>query len=128
MSGPATALPPDVAELMTVSCQWEKSLGMDGHGQESYAAPVTLNCWVEQAGFVAGGLESVRRPTTVNVDIEYDLYFNGSDPNVQQFTNTDRFTIAQIGILGRKAQALFLETAFGPPFDNQAPWLVKVSL
>ncbi len=128
MSGPATALPPDIAELLTTTCQWEHTTGMDGHGQPTYASPVTLKCWVEQSGFVAGGLESVRRPPNTAIDIEYDLYFDGSDTNVQQFTNTDRFTIAPIGILGRKIQTLFLETTLGPPFDNQAPWLVKVTL
>ena len=74
------------------------------------------------------GLEAVRRPTNTAVDIEYDLYFNGSDTNVQQFTLLDRFTISPVGIEGRKPQALFLATSFGPPFDNQAPWLVKVTL
>lgn len=128
MSGPATALPAEIAELMTVACSWEKSTGLDGHGQPVYADPVTLNCWVEQSGFVAGGLESVRRAPGTSIDIEYDLYFDGSDENVKQFTNLDRFTIEPIGIQGRVIQALFVETAFGPPFDNQDPWLVRVAL
>ena len=128
MSGPPTALPPAIAELMTITAAWEKHTGIDGHGQPIYASPVTLNCWLEQSGFVAGGLEAVRRPTNTAVDIEYDLYFNGSDTNVQQFTLLDRFTISPVGIEGRKPQALFLATSFGPPFDNQAPWLVKVTL
>jgi hypothetical protein len=113
---------------MTVSCSWERSTGPDGYGQPVYASPVTLKCWIEQSGFVAGGLEAVRRPPNTAVDIEFDLYFNGSDTNVQSFTVLDRFSIPTVGIEGRKPQALFLATDFGPPFDNQAPWLVKVTL
>jgi hypothetical protein len=128
MSGPATALPPDIAELLTISCQYEKNTGLDGHGQPTYAAPITLQCWCEQSGFVAGGLEAVRRAANTTVDVEFDLYFNGSDANVQGFTVLDRFSIPVVGIEGRKPQALFLATEFGPPFDNQAPWLVKVTL
>ena len=96
MSGPATALPPEIAELMTVTAAWEKHTGVDGHGQPVYASPVSINCWLEQSGFVAGGLEAVRRPTNTAVDIEYDLYFNGSDTNAQQFTLLDRFTITPV--------------------------------
>ncbi len=128
MSGPPTALPPEIAELMTVTAAWERHTGVDGHGQPIYASPVSLNCWLEQSGFVAGGLEAIRRAANTAVDIEYDLYFNGSDTNVQQFTLLDRFTITPVGIEGRKPQALFLDTSYGPPFDNQAPWLVKVTL
>ena len=128
MSGPPTALPPDIAELMTVTCQYERHTGVDGHGQPVYASPVSLNCWLEQSGFVAGGLEAVRRPTNTAVDIEYDLYFNGSDTNVQQFTLLDRFTISPVGIEGRKPQALFLATNYGPPFDNVNAWLIEVGL
>ena len=128
MSGPATALPPEIHELMTVPVTWEKWTGFDGYGQPSYAAPVTLYCWLEKAGMITGGYEAVRKPDGTSVDAEWDLFFDGSDSRVQGFALWDRFTVPSVGGESRSLQALFLSTNYGPPFDNQAPWLVQVTL
>lgn len=125
MSGPATALPPDLAELMTVAVAWEKWLGFDGHGEPSYDPPLSLPCWLEEHS-TTGGETAVRRADGTTVAPQFDLYFDGSDTDVQGFALWDRFTLPVVAGSTLSLQALAVSTHFGPPFDNQAPWIVRV--
>lgn len=129
MSAPPTALPAQIAELMTVQVTWEASLGQDGHGQSGYAAPVTLTGWVEPYGVLRGGVEVTRRADTTIAEPSYELYFDGDDDRVRGFTILDRFTLPSV-VEGasRPLQPLQIETLAAPPFDNEAPWLVQVTL
>jgi hypothetical protein len=129
VSGPATALPAEIAELMTVGVTWEHAIGTDGYGQPHFAAPVTLKAWVEEHGMIQGGLDVIRKPDGTMVNPQYDLFFDGDDSRVQSFTLQDRFTLPSI-VAGATltTEPLYLSTKFGPPFDNQAPWLVQVTL
>ncbi len=129
----AQSLPPEIAEMMTVEvCFWEKSLGVDGHGQQTYADPVEVDCWVEPAG-LGGGLETNRAPLGGNVDAtdvepQLEIYFNADNVNVRAFTLDDRFTPGGIASAGQKLQAKRISTLYGPPFDNKNPWLCIVGL
>ena len=128
MSAPPTALPAQIAELMTVYVKWEASLGQDGHGQSGYSAPVTLVGWVEPYG-ISGGVEVMRRADGTQVNPSYDLYFDGDDARVRGFTILDRFTMpSAVETPTRPLQPLKIATLAGPPFDNENPWLVSVTL
>ncbi len=121
---PVANCPPEARALMTVPVKWEKSLGTDGYGQPVYDLPQTLYCWLEH--HATGGLESVRKPDGTSVDIEYDLYFAGDDPNVRSMTMQDRLTLPVVAGSALTTQPLFISTIFGPNFDNRYPWLVEV--
>ena len=131
MSAPATSLPAEIAEIMTVTpVVWEKSTGVDGHGQSSYAAPVNMTCWMEN--HIPGGTQAWRAriqgdAESNTTESQYDLYFDGDNTNAQQFTMEDRFTVPGIPP-GLPVKVDFINTVYGPPFDNVNPWLVVVSL
>lgn len=133
MSAPYTSLPAEIRELMTnVTVLWEQSLATDLHAQWTYASPVELNCWMEGEGYGSDTgttnsranfnqtiLQQTRRP-------ELDMYFDGDDTRVQSFKMTDRFTPPTTANAGVKLMPTAIETFYGPPFDNETPWIVKV--
>ncbi len=129
----AQSLPAEIAEVMTVhNVLWESNQGIDGYGQQSYADPVEIDCWMEPAG-LGGGLEANRAPLGGNsdqtdVEPQLELYFNGDDPRVRSFTLDDRFTPGGIGATGQKLKPKRISPLYGPPFDNKNPWLVVVGL
>lgn len=127
MSGPATSLPPELAELMTLTVAWEKAKGQDGYGQQSYAAAVDLSCWVEEFGFIGGGMVTTRKGANTDVDPKYSLYFDGSDARAQGFSMYDRFTLPSVFATDKPLQPSVINTISGPNFDNQAPWLIEVA-
>lgn len=129
MSGPATTLPFDIKELQTVEVTWESFQGMDGHGSPMYASPVTLTGWLEESGMIQGGEEAIRMADMTSTSLHYMLFLAGDDPNARQVTPFDRFTLPEIvGGPTLTTQAQFVNTFFGPNWDNQAPWLIQVSL
>ena len=128
MSGPPTAMPPQIAELRTVDVIWEAATGQDGYGQVGYAAPVTLQAWVEPYG-LTGGVESTRRQDGTVVEPQYELYFRGDDVSSRAISSTDRFTLPEtVDAQQRPLQPVRVSTLAGPPFDNPTPWLVTVTL
>jgi hypothetical protein len=133
MSAPPTSLPAEIAELMTYSsCVYEASTGTDGAGQQTYAAGVNIPCWLEGEGYLTAGVNAVRAQGNNVIDAmtrepELTLFFNGSDTRVQGFKLTDRFTPNSPAAQGLSLQPTSIDTYFGPPFDDQAPWLISVS-
>lgn len=128
MSAPPTALPAQIAELMTVEVTWEASLGQDGYAQSGYAAPVTLEGWVEPYG-ISGGVVVTRRGDGTVAEPSYELYFDGDDVRAQGFTILDRFTLpSAVETPLRPLQPIKIATMAAPPFDNEAPWLIQVTL
>lgn len=139
MTSPVNSLPFPIKELMTnVTVLWEQAAGTeaaptrDVYGQPSYAAPVQINCWMEPEGmgmnagmtdsratFNQAILQQTRRP-------ELSLYFDGDDPNAQQFKMLDRFTPPTTGGADIALMPTVIETLYGPNFDNQNPWLIRV--
>src|SRR5882672_3878591 len=92
--------------MTVVSCSWEKWNVIDGYGQQSYAAPVVIDCWMEPAG-LSGGVESNRASLAgdsdaTDVEPQLELYFDGDDANVRSFTLDDRFTPGGIAATGQK--------------------------
>lgn len=128
MSAPPTALPAQIAELMTVDVIWEASLGQDGYAQSAYDDPVTLKGWVEPYGSYGGILISRTGDTTVALP-SYELYFDGDDERAQSFTILDRFTLpSAVETPTRPLQPIKIGTLAPPPFDNEAPWLIQVTV
>ncbi len=133
MTSPATSLPFAIRELMTnVTVDWEQAGALSGAGEPSYAAPVQIDCWMEpegvgtnagivssRAGISGAILEQTRRP-------ELSLYFDGDDANVHSFKLTDRFTLPAPADAGVAMMPTVIETFFGPPFDSQYPWTLRV--
>ena len=128
MSGPPTALPPEIAELMTVPVTWEHFEGFDGNVEPSFADPVTLMAWVEPAGQTVGGVTIERKADGNMVEPQYVLYFDGDDVTAQEMSVYDRFTLPIVGATNMPLQPLRVGTLDGPNFDNQTPWLIEVVL
>lgn len=131
MSGSGTvSLPLDVKALMTVPVLWEAFTGFDVFAQpNAYAAGITLYCWQELHGLSDAGMKPHRHIDETIVEPIYNLFFDGDDARVLTFTLYDRFT--PNGVFSssqQRLQATFIETMFGPNFDNVNPWLVAVSL
>lgn len=124
------SLPPDIAQLMTTVVTWESSGdGPDGHGQWTYGPAIDLTCWTEpHVGGENAGATAIRKPDGTVVEPQIDLYFNGDDPYARQIQLWDRFTSPIIAGGNKPLQALKVETMYGPPFDNQNPWLIVVLL
>jgi len=133
MSAPAVSLPAEIRELMWLtSVEWEAASGRDVYNDESYAAPVTVECWIEPMG-LSGGIEAFRASISGTTDLTTDeptleLYFDGSDANVQTFTMSDRFTPGEFPQLGIRLQPRRISVLHGPNFDNAEPWIVIVGL
>ncbi len=131
MSSPPTSLPAEIAEIMTITTVgYEKSTGVDGYGQSTYAALVDVTCWMEN--HIPGGTQAWRAPiqgeALVNTtEAQYDLYFDGQNTVAQGFSMEDRFTVPGYPA-GLPVKPDYINTMFGPPFDNTNPWLVIVSL
>ena len=133
MSAPPTSCPAEIIELMTITTvMWEQALTTDLHAQWSYAAPVEMNCWLEGEGYGSGTgttisranfdqtiLQQTRRP-------ELDMYFDGDDARARSFTMNDRFTPLTTANAGVKLMPTAIETFYGPNYDNEYPWLIKV--
>jgi hypothetical protein len=129
MSGPPTSLPAQIAELRTVDVTWEAATAQDGYAQPGYAAPVTLKAWVEPFGFSVGGVEATRRPDETTVEPQYELYFRGDDVAPRSMTTLDRFTLPEtVDAQQRPLQPIRVATLAGPPFDDQTPWIIAVTL
>ncbi len=129
MSGPSLSTPPEVAELMTATVSWEHATGRDGAGQPTYASPVTLSCWQEEASQGSGGMVITRRADGTLVEPQWHLYFSGDDANARLIGLYDRFTTTAVGQdASQKLQPLRVNTRRGPDFDNAHPWLIEVVL
>ena len=126
MSGPATALPPEIAELMAIEVTYETFTGYDGAAQPSYDPPKTLSCWMEEFGFTSGGLLTTRRGAETIVGPRYSLYFDGDSADAQEFSPYDRFTLPAVGLTDKPGQPDMINEIRGPNFDNQNPWLIEV--
>jgi hypothetical protein len=111
---------------------WEQAGAVDVFGQPSYAPALEIDCWMEPEGSGSGAgitdsranlnqtiLQQTRRP-------ELSLYFDGDDPRVRNFKMTDRFTPPTTGGDGIAMMPTIIETLYGPNFNNQFPWLVRV--
>jgi hypothetical protein len=78
---------------------------------------------------ISGGVEILRRADGTVVEPVLDLYFSGDDPNAENFKLYDRFTPHNIGLDGtQNLQAVWINTLYGPPFDNTNPWLIRITL
>lgn len=115
-----------IVELMNETVTWEKAVTRDRYAQNSFAAPVTIKCFIEPSGFIGGGIKSSRRPDETVVDAVFEMYFDASDPNVQQFTLDDYFTVTnEAGVTVVRTQPELVANFFGP---NGDPWLKVVTL
>ncbi len=124
---PIPSLPAEIKELMTVPVTWEKALGQDGYGQQSYAPALTLKCWAEEYGFSSGGMIGARKGAATDVDPKYSLYFPGDDSNARAFSMYDRFTVSVVFGDDKPLQPSVINTIHGPNFDNKNPWLIQVA-
>lgn len=131
MAGPVHSLPPEVRQLMTQTVQWYQFAGFDQYAQPQFADLVELFCWIEpHAGMADGGLTPHRNPDGITVlEAIVDIYFDGSDPLARQISAWDRFIPPGIGVEPDNFQVVkSIATIYGPPFDNQDPWLILVML
>lgn len=115
---------------MTATVTWEKFVQFDGHAEPAYDAAVSLKAFVEPIGLsMPLGSEAIRKPDGTIADPKYLLLFDGDDANARAFSLYDRFTLPTIvGSSTIALQPLRIATMFGPPFDNQHPWLIVVTL
>lgn len=118
------SLDPNLAALMTLDCSWESKTGVDLHGQDTWADPVTLKC------YPAFGALQIQRPNGTVYNSDQALYFDASDANVQTFKLGDRFT--SVGIAGGQTlEAVAIEPNYSPGPSLGAPmaaWIVEVRL
>lgn len=112
---------------MVTTCIWEAFQGFDGYAQPSYAAPVTKECFREAHTMLQTGLEVTRLAEITTSDPDFDLFFDGDDPDTQIFTLYDRFHTGGVGIdsSGDTLQPSAISTVLGP--WGSSPWLVVVS-
>jgi len=117
-------LDPNLSALLTMDCQWRAKSGTDKHGQDSWAAPVTLKC------YPAYGASQVTKADGTEYVSGEALYFDGSDTHVATFQLGDKFT--SVGIAGGQTmEAVAIEGNYSPgPSLNAAmtPWIVEVRL
>ncbi len=133
MSAPPTSLPAEIAELIwNTVVTWEQTTGVDGYGQQTYAAGKVIPCWVEGAGFNETGVGTTRFEGNATLeqtvrDPEVVLYFDGDNADARSFLLTDRFTINIPSTQGQVSlQPTAINTFYGPNFSNQYPWLIAV--
>lgn len=124
MSGQTTSLPPEIAELMTVTISWEAATGTDGYGQSSFATPVSKLCWLEQRSYMEG-FEMNRSQDEWPIVPTVYMYFDGDDSDARGFTFDDRFTISNYAV-PQRLQPSQIIPFFGPNFDNTTPWIIAV--
>lgn len=104
----------NILSLMNETVEWERAGAADRYVDNAYAAPVTISCFMEPAGFVGGGDTSIRRPDDTVVDAKFDAHFDAADPNVQLFTTDDFFTIAGESGVSVRTQAERITNFYGP--------------
>lgn len=118
-------LDPALKELLTVPVSYEKATSArTKYGQEQWADPVTLLCYVEF------GLRQIEGPNGTIYTSRQTLIFDGSDAPVQGFALGDRFTAPGIGG-GQALEAVEINSANSPGPSFRAPmstWLVEVVL
>ena len=129
MTNPSSfSTPPEIGELLVTSCTWQKWLGWDGHGEAQYDTAVTLKCFQEAHSMLQTGLEAHRVAEMTFTNLNFDLYFSGDDVNAEQFSLYDKFTLQGVGNSSQIIQQpVSINTVYGPPYDNQNPWLIVVS-
>ena len=125
---PIPSCPPEIAALMTVTVLWETFRGFDGHAEPSYGPAIELSCWQEPHGLTSGGGAALRLADGTTVEPQVELFFSGDDPNALRIQLYDRFTPTGVAIVDQSLQAVRVTTLYGPPFDNQNPWLIQVTL
>lgn len=126
MSCPTSSLPGDIRDLLVTFCLWEAFKGFDGHAEPSYALPVVKPCYREAHSMLQTGLEVARNAEITTSDPDWDLYFEGDDPDALSFTLYDRFTPHGVGALDAfTLQPTSINTILGP--FGPDPWLVVVS-
>lgn len=125
------ALDPNIKALMTTDVSWERKTGVDKHGQDVWAAAVTLKCLVDGGvGTGSGGRMIQRRDGTDYLSTQ-SLWFDANDANVQLFQLGDRFTAVGIGGgMAKEAQGITAFYGIGPSLGdpNMDPWAVEVAL
>ena len=118
------SLDPNLAALFTESVQWQGKTGVDKHGQDTWAAAVTLKC------YPAFGALQVARPDGTVYTSDQALYFDANDTHVQGFQLGDRFT--SVGIAGGQTlEAVAIEPNYSPGPSLGAAmtaWIVEVRL
>lgn len=114
----------NIVSAMQNTVSWEAYQSQDGHGDVTYAAPVVLSCWVEEAG-LSGGMLGLRQAHADVVDAEVELYFDGNDARVQAFTLNDRFTVSTETAAAKAVQPVRINVFRGPVNDY---WVTVVSL
>lgn len=133
MSAPTRSLPGDIFGLLLTTCGWEKFTRFDGHGEPSYASLKTKICYREAHSMLQTGYEVNRQAELSTSDPDFDLYFDGDDPDPKSFSTWDRFTYSP-GAIGSQspdvvnsvtAQPTSINTVLGP--WGAEPWLVVVS-
>jgi hypothetical protein len=115
----------NIQSMMQNSIVWEAYASQDGHGDASFAAPVTLPCWIEAAGMSTGGIVAVRAPHADTYDAEIEIFFDGNDSRVQAFTMSDRFTVNSETAAAKTAQPVRINVFRGPTNEH---WITVVSL
>ena len=118
------ALDRNLAALLTVDVSYQRKTGVDKHGQDTWAAPVTLKC------YPAFGARQIQRPDGTIYTSTQALYFDANDATVQAFQLGDKFT--SVGIAGGQtleAQEIAPNYSPGPALgETMAPWIVEVYL
>lgn len=119
-----SGLDANLAALFTENCQWQARSGVDVHGQDTWAAAVTLKCYP-----AFGQLQIQRKDGTV-YSSDMALYFDATDTHVQSFQLGDRFSAP--GIAGGQAmEAVAIEPSYSPGPSLGAAmsaWIVEVRL
>lgn len=118
------SLDSNLSALLTVAVQWSQKQGVDKHGQDVWASPVTLKC------YPAYGSSQVQKKDGSLYTSDQSLYFDANDTHVQTFQLGDKFTSPGIAG-GVTMEAVAIEANYSPgPSLNAAmtPWIVEVRL
>lgn len=118
------ALDSNLAALLTTDVSWAAKSGVDKHGHDTWATPITLKCYPAY-----GAMQIQKKDGTIYVS-DQSLYFDANDTHVQTFQLGDKFTSPGIAG-GVTMEAVAIEANYSPgPSLNAAmtAWIVEVRL
>ncbi|MDE2099059.1 MAG: hypothetical protein KGL39_17530 [Patescibacteria group bacterium] len=109
---------PQLKKLLQEHIQWEQYAGTDDYGGSTYAAAVSLACYVE-------GINAAIRQRDGTVIVSRQIvYVSGDDPNAANIGLHDRFTP-----IGQGAEGALKPLKIQPYYDDRGRiWLVEVTL